>query len=334
MAIALALSDKRFQRRNVELVFDYAEHLYDIWPDPICIICDGPYGLNGYPGDLPDVAGLTDWYRPHIRAWTAKATPQTTLWFWNSEIGWATVHPLLQEFGWEYRSCHVWDKGLGHIAGNTNTRTLRKLPVTTEVCVQYVKPPRFNGLSMQEWLRAEWLRTGLPLHLANDACGVRNAATRKYLTSDHLWYFPPTDAFVALASYANAHGDPEGMPYFSTNGNNPLTEDEWRQQRAKFNCPIGLTNVWKHPHVGGAERVNGIRQHMRWKFKSLHGSQKPLALVSMIIETCTDSGDMVWEPFGGLCPAAVISCRSGRACRSAEIVPEFYHAAVQRLSEA
>ena len=39
---------------------------------------------------------------------------------------------------------------------------------------------------MQEWLRAEWRRTGLPWRAANEACGVSNAATRKYLTGDHL----------------------------------------------------------------------------------------------------------------------------------------------------
>ena len=326
--------DRRYQRGQVEIGFDYAEHLYNGWPDPTCIVSDGPYGLDGFPGDLRVASGLADWYEPHIRAWSAKATPQTTLWFWNSELGWATVHPVLQAFGWEYRSCHVWNKGLGHIAGNANTRTLRKLPVTTEVCVQYVKPPRFNGMTMQKWLRHEWQRAGLPLRLANAACGVANAATRKYLTADHLWYFPPPDAFVALASYANVHGDPKGRPYFRVNGERPFTVQEWERQRAKFTCPAGLTNVWNQPHVGGAERINGDRQAMRWKFKSLHGSQKPLALVNMTIEICTERGDMVWEPFGGLCPAAVSAWRIGRACRSAEIVPEFYHAATRRLTDA
>ncbi len=278
--------------------------------------------------------GLAEWYTPHIRAWTEKATPQTTLWFWNTELGWATVHPRLQSFGWEYRSCHVWDKGLGHIAGNANTRTLRKLPVTTEVCVQYVKAPRFDGMTMQAWLRSEWMRSGLPLRLANEACGVANAATRKYLTADHLWYYPPPDAFAALARYANAHGNPAGRPYFSGDGIRSFTASEWSRQRAKFNCPVGKTNVWQHPHVGGSERVNGERTAMRWKFKSLHGSQKPLALVDMTIGICTDPGDMVWEPFGGLCPAALSSWRSGRACRSAEIIPEFFHAAINRLADA
>lgn len=210
-----------------------AEDLYPAWPAPTTIIADGPYGLNGYPGDLPTVDGLVDWYRPHVEEWSARATPETTLWFWNSEIGWATVHPLLLQHGWEYRGCHVWDKGRGHIAGNANTRTLRKFPVTTEVCVQYVKQARFDSLSMQEWLRAEWERTGLPFRLANEACGVVNAATRKYLTADHLWYYPPPEAFVRLAEYANEHGDPGGRPYFSMDGLQPIEQEQWMDDYIK-----------------------------------------------------------------------------------------------------
>lgn len=333
-ATDVEMQGSAYRREEVEIRFDRSEHLYDRWPSPICIISDGPYGLGGFPGDPPNVGSLADWYEPHVRAWSEQSTPQTTLWFWNSELGWATVHPILRKYGWEYRACHIWDKGVGHIAGNANTRTLRKLPVTTEVCVHYVKEARFGGLTMQEWLRNEWQRSGLPLHRANAACGVANAATRKYLTADHLWYFPPSDAFSALAGYANLHGNPSGRPYFSADGKRPLTAREWEKQRAKFDCPVGLTNVWQHPHVGGAERVNGERQAMRWKFKSLHGSQKPLELVNRTIQVCTDKGDVVWEPFGGLCPAAVSSWQSGRACRSAEIIPEFYRAAVDRLAAA
>ena len=119
----------------------------------------------------------------------------TTLWFWNTEIGWANVHPTLVEHGWEYRNCHIWDKGIAHIAGNSNSKTLRKFPVATEVCVQYTKKAFFKAdgiqMDMQQWLRYEWERTGLPLYKTNEACGVRNAATRKYFTKDHLWYYPP-----------------------------------------------------------------------------------------------------------------------------------------------
>ncbi len=73
---------------------------------------------------------------------------------------------------------------------------------------------------------------------------------------------------------------------------------------------------------------------MRWKFRSLHGSQKPLEPVDTTIQVCTGPGDVVWEPFGGLCPALVSSRRADRARRSAGIMPGFHHAAVKRLADA
>ena len=95
-----------------------------------------------------------------------------------------------------------------------------------------------------------------------------------------------------------------------------------------------MTNVWHRPQVAGKKRINGDRQQMQWKYKSLHGSQKPLELIEIAIAATTDVGDVVWEPFGGLCPAAICSLDLGRESHSAEIVSEFYAAAVQRLTDA
>jgi hypothetical protein len=100
-----------FRREDVPIHFDRAEHLYTYWPSPTCIISDGPYGVSGFPGDEYKWASLAEWYEPHIKAWSQRADPLTTLWFWNTEVGWATVHPLLISQGWEYRCCNVWDKG-------------------------------------------------------------------------------------------------------------------------------------------------------------------------------------------------------------------------------
>ena len=302
--------------------------LCETWPTPTAIVSDGPYGVAGFPGDPPTVDGLANWYRPHVEAWARLATPETTLWFWNTELGWATVHPVLLANGWEYRSCHVWNKGIGHIAGNANTQTLRKFPVVSEVCVQYVKPARFHVdgrlLSMKDWLRHEWARSGLPMYLANKACGVRNAATRKYLTACHLWYFPPVEMFEAMAAFVNKRGTPEGRPYFSRNGKKPIPGYEWAKLRAKFRCAIGITNVWDEPQVRGGERLkNGT--------KVIHLNQKPLRLMELVIRASTEVGDVVWEPFGGLCTAAVAAHRLGRRSYSAEITPEVYESAVRRF---
>lgn len=324
-----------FRREDSVIHFAKAESLYAKWPTPTCIVSDGPYGVGGFPGDEAKWESLAEWYEPHVSAWAACSTPQTTLWFWNTEVGWATVHPILVAHGWEYRCCNIWDKGLGHVAGNANTQTLRKLPVVTEVCAHYVKAARFSSggesLSMQEWLRREWLRSKLPMRLANEACGVLNAATRKYLTADHLWYYPPVEAFVKLADYANTRGDPSGRPYFSIDGAQPIAAEEWAKLRAKFKCDVGITNVWREPQVGGGERIQGTRNGMKYKFRSLHGSQKPLRFIEQIIRASTDEADVVWEPFGGLCPGAVV-CYLRRRYVAAEIVPEFYRAAVERLA--
>jgi hypothetical protein len=327
---------ERYTRGQASIHFDRAENLYADWPTPICIISDGPYGVSGFPGDNHKAESLVEWYEPHIKAWSERSTPETTLWFWNTEVGWATVHPVLLAHGWEYRSCNIWDKGLGHIAGNANTQTLRKFPVVTEVCVHYVKAASFHvdgrSMTMQEWLRYEWKRTGLPLRLANDACGVVNAATRKYLTVDHLWYYPPVDAFVKLVTYANEHGAPAGRPYFTTDGKRSISGEQWARLRARFKCEVGITNVWHEPQVGGSERIQGSRNGMKYKFRSLHGSQKPLKFFDLIIRASTDKGDVVWEPFGGLCPGAVVAYHQARRYYAAEIIPEFYIAAVERLA--
>jgi len=319
-----------FRRGDVRIQLGDSEQLCRRWPKPIAIIVDGPYGLGSFPGDPHTVDGLIEFYRPHVATWSQRATPETTLWFWNSELGWATVHPLLIEHGWTYRSCHIWDKGLSHVAGNANSKTLRKFPVVTEVCVQYVKEAYFgvNGqrITMKDWVRSEWLRTGIPLNRANNACNVKNAATRKYLTADHLWYYPPVPMFELLSDYANRHGDPIGRPYYSADGKHPITGQEWARMRAKFNCRIGINNVWDAPPVRGQERLrNGTR--------CAHMNQKPLRLLKIAIEASTDPGNVVWEPFGGLCSVAVASHQLGRRCYSAELLPEYFKAARERLAE-
>jgi hypothetical protein len=302
---------------------------YDRWPTPVTIVVDGPYGVSGFPGDPPSPELLADWYELHIKKWSEKSTALTTLWFWNTEIGWANVHPVLARYGWTYRGASVWDKGIGHIAGNVNTGVIRRLPVVTELCVHYVKEAKFEvdgqSMPMKEWLRYEWIRSGIPLYKTNEACGVINAATRKYFTQCHLWYYPPVDLFVKLVNYANTHGKLDGRPYFSVDGKASLTAAQWTRMRAKFQCEHGVTNVWQEPPVRGEERIkNGAR--------AVHTNQKPLRLVDLTVRLCTDPGDVVWEPFGGLCTTAIACYRANRKCYSAEIDPVFYKLAVARLA--
>lgn len=302
--------------------------LYKRWKSPMVIISDGPYGISGFKGDLNTPVGLGSWYEPHIKMWSEFATHQTTLWFWNTEIGWATVHPILEKYGWEFKTCNVWNKGMSHVAGNTNTKTISHLPVVTEVCVQYVKRPSFlwkgGVVTMKEWLRLEWERTGLPFSKTNEACEVVDAATRKYFTKCHLWYMPPSEMFGKIVAYANKNGDPAGKPYFSIDGINPLTVEDWSKMKAKFYCPIGITNVWQSNQLRGRERIkNGL--------KAVHLNQKPLSIIRSLIEMASDEGDVVWDPFGGLFTTAVACMELNRICYTSEINPAIYKTAEERL---
>ena len=328
MTTGLFFSRETFFRGRATVCMGDAFHAYAEWDAPTVIVADGPYGLGSFPGDPFSPDSLATWYEPHAKAWYEYALPSATLWFWNSEQGWANCHATLEACGWEFRNCHIWDKGMAHVAGNCNTKTIRKYPVVTEVCVQYTRKNRLlsdgKSLPLREWLRAEWVRSGLPLSMTNQACGMKNAATRKYFTSDHLWYFPPPEAFAQLSAFANTHGREDGRPYFSWDGVKPMSAAEWGGMRAKFVCEVGVSNVWKMPAVRGHERVKA-------KGGCVHANQKPLALLERIIRASSDMEDVVWEPFGGLCSATLASARLGRRAFAAEINPVYYKAAEERL---
>jgi hypothetical protein len=87
--------------------------------------------------------------------------------------------------GWNYEFCNTWNKGIGQVAGNVNSKTIRRFPMVTEVCVFYTRTPRLPRtptskelVHIKEWLLTEWGSDRVCL--ANEACGVKNAATRKY----------------------------------------------------------------------------------------------------------------------------------------------------------
>lgn len=314
---------------SVSLYNGDAADAYPDWLRPTCIISDGPYGLGKFPGEATSPDQLSEWYAPHAAAWARAAKPDTTLWFWNSEIGWANSHAALALHGWHYEETMIWDKGIAHIAGNVNSKTIRGLPVVTEIAVRYTRKLMLETAkgelaSAKEWLRSEWQRSGLPMSQSNAATGTANAATRKYLTQCEMWYFPPGEAVEAMAAWCTEHGKETTRPYFSIDGKRPVTAAAWNALRAKWSHEHGRTNVWNEPPVHNGERIKIGSAY-------LHANQKPLSLLRKQILATTSSGDVVWEPFGGLCSASVAAIREGRIAQAAEINPKFHEAALTRL---
>ena len=87
-----------------------------------------------------------------------------------------------------------------------------------------------------------------------------------------------------------------------------------------------MTNVWSEPPVKGEERLKE-----KGSIKVLHPCQKPLRLNKTCIEASSDEGDVIWEPFGGLCTGMLASIQLKRKAFGAEVIPEFYTLAAERL---
>jgi len=104
-----------------------------------------------------------------------------------------------------------------------------------------------------------------------------------------------------------------------------ITAEQWEHMRAKWNHMHSFTNVWSEPAVRGDERIKDN------KARIVHANQKPLRLIERIITASSDPEDVVWEPFGGLCSAAVASLRTNRHCFSAESNPDYYTLARTRM---
>jgi site-specific DNA-methyltransferase (adenine-specific) len=177
-------------------------------------------------------------------------------------------------------------------------------------------------------VRNEWDRSGVPLYKANEVCGVKNAATRKYLTKDHLWYFPPPEMIVAMADHLNTYGKPTSLPYYSLDGITATTVGEWRLMRAKWNHIHGVTNVWDVQPLHGKERLR-----VSSSGKSLHYNQKPMSIIDYLIRTTTDTGDVIWDPFAGLATVGSASNRLFRKCFCAEISNPTFNNAMKRLND-
>lgn len=317
----------QYEDGSVSLACGDSLDQYDRWDLPTVIVSDGAYGILGFEGDTSDHLDIPKWYEPHVEAWSKKATAQTTLWFWNSEIGWAAAHPILEKHGWRYVNANIWNKGKAHVAGNVNTAKIRRFPVVSEICVQYVFEARIDGQTLQHWLYREWKRTGLTLRSANEACGVKDAAVRKYLDQGHLWYFPPPEVFAKMVMYANERGKPEGRPYFSQDGQNPMTAEDWSMMRSKFYCPHGWMNVWERPPLKGSERIKALDTGS----KVAHLNQKPLDLMKLIIEASSQPNDVIWEPFGGLFSASLAAKQTQRRAFAAELDPDYFQLALTRF---
>jgi hypothetical protein len=308
-------------------------------------VLDGPYAMQKAEWDRMKVTDLPGWYAPHLDDVGRLCAASASLYVWNTAEGWATLHPGIVARGWVFRSLIVWIKAettrIGDIHGYDH---LRHWVDTTEVCGFYQReawaPSTCAGQEIayaagaddrnwiRPWLGAEWTATGLKRSDADRALGTNGMAGHYFGASQ--WSLPTWEAYQQLAAYAAEHGAPRERPYLVHPSVWPAgglrasydhlraeydhlraeydhLRAEYEASRPAFNCPIGVSNVWQHGQVSGAERLRGEDG------ATLHPCQKPLAFADRIIRASTRPGERVWVPFGGTCREAVAAEWMARA---------------------
>jgi DNA modification methylase len=135
-----------------------------------------------------------------------------------------------------------------------------------------------------------------------------------------------------LVKYANENSKTEGAPYYSLDG-----------QKARYRRRVGLVPFRLEPRnmaslmygtvsrSGDKKDTGADRPKPHARLSAAHLNQKPLDLIERSIRVCTQEGDVVWEPFGGLCTATLAAVNNNRRAFAAERNDDFYALAVKRL---
>jgi len=286
-------------------------------------IVDGPYNMRKAEWDcFASWDAFRDWYEPQVVALGRVLAASATVYLWGSDESAGELRPLMRRLGWEYLGRVTWDKVSPPVLKSA-PEDLRRWPDVTEVADVWGREawtgPSSAGAAIgyaagadernwiRTWLCEEWISAGLRLRQADEALGTNGMAGHYFQASQ--WSLPTWDAYARLAAVAAEHGPPRERPYFvhpavlggASHDHLRAEYDHLRAEyeaiRRPFSLPAGVTNIWDAPTPGGRERllING----------EAHPCQKPLAFYDRMIRASSRPGDLVVEPFGGTCRAAV-----------------------------
>jgi len=293
------------------------------------VISDGPYGMSKAPWDRMKPRDLPEWYGPHIEAWGRLCAPSASVYVWGTDEGEGYLRAPMRAAGWAFTGRVTWWKPDGSALRSAHEEGARSWSETSEACGMYVRNAwdldtsagqqiaYAAGADQRNWIRVwlgdEWTATGLRKRDADTALGTNGMAGHYFGASQ--WTLPTWENFQTLHKYAQEHGVPRERPYLvhpsvSPAGDLRASYDhlrasydhlraEYEKARYPFTHPLGVGNVWRHGQVTGSERLKSERGD------ALHPCQKPNAFYDRMIKASSRPGDLVLEPFGGTCRAAV-----------------------------
>ena len=110
----------------------------------------------------------------------------------------------------------------------------------------------------------------------------------------------------------------------------PDVKYPFQKKNGKLKCnPLGKNpgDVWAFPKVtSGKDRASPER--------TAHPAQFPVAVINRIVRACSNSNDLVMDPFSGSGSTCVVALVTGRQFVGFEISEKYFHLSVRRIEDA
>ncbi|MDO8789203.1 MAG: site-specific DNA-methyltransferase [Sulfuritalea sp.] len=170
--------------------------------------------------------------------------------------------------------------------------------------------PIFKGHGLQMRNRIIW-HFGHGLHTQRRFSGRYEVVLWYTKTDDYVFNLDAVRVPAKYPGKKHFKGPKAGELSGNPMGKNP--EDVW----------ANLDDVWSIPNV----KANHVE-------KTLHPCQFPVGLIERLVLALTNKGDLVFDPFAGVCSAGVAAAIKKRRFWGCELSAEYAEVGIQRLKEA
>lgn len=211
----------------------------------------------------------------------------------------ALLVPYLEEMGLELRQQIILDKGIRAVSGRA-TKKYRIFPNVTESILFIIKD---NKKFVKPFLKERQRTLGLKAKEINDALGVKSNGGGMwsiYTGKNVCEQFPTKELWDKLSAILRFN-----LPYHKVS--------------QTFNPQMGYTDVWTDIDF--------------YKEKHLHPTQKPLKLISRLIQASSNEGDIVLDPFSGAGSTQICSILLHRHYIGIELDENYYKIGEKRIQE-
>ena len=292
------------------------------------IVTDPPYNIAKATWDkIPD-------YLSWCEKWIAEASRvckrQGAFWCFHSEpLVLADIAKTIERCGRPMQNWITWDKDKWTYCRKYKDAGSRRFIESCEYIIYHADDGQWMAQSDEcrgfifeplraylcgEFKRAKMLNTAGKI-AANVACGFSASsggmASRHYFSKSQ-WCLPTPEHYNALRELLNN----QGGDYLRREYDD--LRREYEHLRPTFNNPGKVSSVWQYPPA----KSQG------------HITTKPVEIMQRIIESTTNEGDIVFDPFTGSGTTGVACVKTGRSFIGIELDKGYLELASKRIWKA